>query len=199
MEITSDLNGIKEGDTPFSPVYGVGVVLGVETSGRWPVHVVFKSIKYNVDKIERSYSIDGFENPTDKLPTLFRDKEHFKMAYLIVNDFKTKNPILHDDTRELEIVRAFINDALIELRKARRKFPSSDKLGYAFAEESGELIRALLNNFQIGNYETKMDIYVEAKQTVAMVFRLLLEGSSDLNWRGIENIKNKESHENNQL
>lgn len=72
-----------------------------------------------------------------------------------------------------------------EAEKARTKFPSSRLLGLAFAEESGELIKAVLDFEQKGG--TKEQIYKEAVQTCAMALRLLTEGDETLVFKGIGN------------
>lgn len=63
-------------------------------------------------------------------------------------------------------------DVADELRRARAKFPGTDLLTTAFAEEAGELVKAILDNYN----GKQSDIYVEAIQTIAMVVRLLEEG-----------------------
>lgn len=66
----------------------------------------------------------------------------------------------------------WFEDVADELRRARAKFPGTDLLTTAFAEEAGELVKAIL-----GGYNGKeSDIYTEAIQTIAMVVRLLEEG-----------------------
>jgi len=63
-------------------------------------------------------------------------------------------------------------DVADELRRARAKFPGTDLLTTAFAEEAGELVKAILDNYN----GKQSDLYTEAIQTIAMVVRLLEEG-----------------------
>ena len=73
----------------------------------------------------------------------------------------------------------FFSDVVKEVEEARGKFPSSDLLGYAFAEESGELIKAILDR-RNGKGISELAIYQEAVQVVAMVIRLMEEGCPEL-------------------
>jgi hypothetical protein len=77
----------------------------------------------------------------------------------------------------------FFIDVRTELRKARRAFPTNKHLGMAFAEESGELIKAVLDFEQKDGSERQ--IYKEAVQACAMAIRLVEEGSEELEYRGV--------------
>lgn len=66
----------------------------------------------------------------------------------------------------------WILDVGDELRRARAKFPGTNLLTTAFAEEAGELVKAILDGYN----GKASDIYTEAIQTIAMVVRLLEEG-----------------------
>lgn len=66
----------------------------------------------------------------------------------------------------------WIRDVADELARARKKFPGTDLLTTAFAEEAGERVKAILDNYN----GKASDIYTEAIQTIAMVVRLLEEG-----------------------
>ena len=83
----------------------------------------------------------------------------------------------------------FLADINKEINKARKKFPSSNHLGLAYIEESGEFIKEILDFHNRKNDLTKglrkEKIYREAVQTVAMIFRLLEEGSGELNFDGL--------------
>ena len=63
-------------------------------------------------------------------------------------------------------------DVSVELASARAKFPNPDLLTTAFAEEAGELVKAVLD----GYHGKPCDVYGEAIQTIAMVVRLIEEG-----------------------
>lgn len=78
--------------------------------------------------------------------------------------------------------KRFFENVEREVERAREKFPSNDLLGYAFVEESGELTKAILDkrNSREGGHFMDIEIYKEAVQTVAMVIRLLEEGSHEL-------------------
>ena len=66
-----------------------------------------------------------------------------------------------------------------EVRDARKAFPSTKLLGYAFVEESGEFVRAMLDYKQGKCGE--LVVYQEAVQCIAMAVRLLEEGCEELN------------------
>lgn len=103
------------------------------------------------------------------------------------------------DYREYDFLEKFIVDVKAEVAVAREIFPTNEKLGYAFVEESGELMKALLNFHNLYLKTEKPirqtigrpvfesfsgEVYKEAVQTCAMLFRLLTEGSSDLKFEG---------------
>lgn len=71
-----------------------------------------------------------------------------------------------------------------EIEKARNKFPTNKLLLGACAEEHGEFIKALLDYEQKGG--SVSDIYKEAVQAIAMIVRLVEEGSEELEFRGME-------------
>lgn len=79
----------------------------------------------------------------------------------------------------------FFSQVEYELAEARSKFPKNELLGYAFAEESGEFIKAMLDNASNKCDDLTGDVYKEAVQTVAMVIRLLEEGCPELKLRPI--------------
>lgn len=97
--------------------------------------------------------------------------------------------------KEFDFLQKFLRHVEDEIGRARRNFPGNKNLGYAFTEESGELIKALLDysNAQekssvLGDLVIKRyhsDIYKEAVQTAAMLFRLMLEGSPELEFKGL--------------
>jgi len=61
-----------------------------------------------------------------------------------------------------------------ELARARAKFPKPDHLTLAMAEESGEVVKAMLD-LRAGK-GTKAELHAEIIQTIAMCVRLLEEG-----------------------
>ncbi len=69
-----------------------------------------------------------------------------------------------------------------ELKLARAKFPLTKDLLLAFAEESGEFIKAVMD------YEdfkaTRADVFKEGIQAMAMIARVLQEGDSQRLWDG---------------
>lgn len=69
-----------------------------------------------------------------------------------------------------------------ELERARELFPENDLLGYALIEEVGELIQAILN-FKQGKGMSR-EIYKEGVQSMAMIIRLLEEGSPEMGFDG---------------
>lgn len=83
----------------------------------------------------------------------------------------------------MSLVRNMIfEDVVTELEKAREKFPTNKLLALAFAEESGEFIKAVLDYEQKGG--SLNDIHKEAVQTIAMAIRLLEEGDNSLKYKG---------------
>lgn len=69
--------------------------------------------------------------------------------------------------------RLFVN-AISEVKRARTKFPSPNHLTLAFAEESGEVIKAILD-FKHGKGYIE-DVQKEMVQAMAMLIRLAEEG-----------------------
>ncbi len=74
----------------------------------------------------------------------------------------------------------FPTDVANELAFARTKFPSNRHMGLAFGEESGELLRALLEcTYKKGPHR---NVYREAVQAAAMAQRIAEEGDSGLSY-----------------
>lgn len=69
--------------------------------------------------------------------------------------------------------------AIQEVARARSKFPSSDHITLAFAEEAGEVVKAVLD-FKQGK-GTMQNVEKEIIQTMAMCLRLYLEGDPSVN------------------
>ena len=63
----------------------------------------------------------------------------------------------------------FIRAVILEVANAREKFPSNDGLTLALAEESGEAIKAAMD-------ENLDFLRAECVQTAAMALRLAVEG-----------------------
>jgi hypothetical protein len=63
----------------------------------------------------------------------------------------------------------FLFHVLEEVRRARAKFPDPSNLTVAFAEEAGEVVKAVMG-------EPWENVYNEAVQAAAMACRLALEG-----------------------
>ena len=73
-----------------------------------------------------------------------------------------------------------------ELERARRNYPSNEKLLAAFNEEAGELTKAFLDH----HYEKTTDkkLVEEAIQVICVAVRLIEEGDSDFNFKGWGNL-----------
>lgn len=71
-------------------------------------------------------------------------------------------------------MKSWIDDVNAELERARKKFPKPDFLLTAFSEESGELVKSVLDN--MFGKSTESDVYSEAIQVIAMAVRLIEEG-----------------------
>lgn len=71
-------------------------------------------------------------------------------------------------------MKNWINDVNAELAKARNKFPSPDFLVTAFSEESGELVKSVLDH--MFGKSTEDEVYAEAIQVIAMAVRIIEEG-----------------------
>jgi len=67
----------------------------------------------------------------------------------------------------------FMADAITELERARRKFPSSELSAIALMEEVGEVSRALLQ-------EPSSHVRAECVQVAVMAIRLALEGDPSI-------------------
>lgn len=65
-------------------------------------------------------------------------------------------------------------DALREAQKAQRKFPQPNKVLLKVAEEAGEVVKAAIH-FGEGR-ETRENVRGEMVQTIAMLYRLWIEG-----------------------
>lgn len=76
------------------------------------------------------------------------------------------------DRRAVSGRSRWVADVSAELDRARTKFPKPDLLTTAFAEEAGELVKAILDGYN----GKASDVYGEAIQTIAMVVRLIEEG-----------------------
>lgn len=61
-----------------------------------------------------------------------------------------------------------------EAEKAMQKFPQPNYVISKFAEESGEVVKAAIHCAE--NRETKENLRGEMKQTIAMLYRLWVEG-----------------------
>lgn len=73
--------------------------------------------------------------------------------------------------------KQFAEAVVLELEKARSKFPDRDALNCALVEEVGEVSTALM-------YESWDDVVKEAVQVAAMAQRLAVEGDITLEpWR----------------
>lgn len=83
------------------------------------------------------------------------------------------NQVLEDARSMLP---AWVRPVVEELARARAKFPRPDHITLALAEESGEVVKAMLDlrNGKAG--ATLQDVHGEIIQTMAMCVRLLEEG-----------------------
>lgn len=71
-------------------------------------------------------------------------------------------------------MKSWIDDVNAELERARKKFPNPDFLVTAFSEESGELVKSVLDH--MFGKSTKDEVYAEAIQVIAMAVRIIEEG-----------------------
>lgn len=71
-------------------------------------------------------------------------------------------------------MKNWMHDVNDELVRARAKFPKPDYLITAFSEESGELVKSVLDH--LFEKATKDEVYAEAIQVIAMAVRLIEEG-----------------------
>jgi len=67
-----------------------------------------------------------------------------------------------------------ILDAMAEAMKAMRKFPQPNYVISKFAEEAGEVVKAAIHCAE--GRETAENVRGEMKQTIAMLYRLWIEG-----------------------
>lgn len=67
----------------------------------------------------------------------------------------------------------FLERLLEENRRARKKFPSNEKLQCALSEEVGELAKALFE-------EPFENVYAEAVQVASVAMRIAVEGDASL-------------------
>ena len=78
-----------------------------------------------------------------------------------------------DTTKERRVLESaddnFLADVISEINRARRKFPDPSNLTVAFAEEAGEVVKAVMS-------EAWSHVYEEAVQAAAMACRLAVEG-----------------------
>lgn len=74
----------------------------------------------------------------------------------------------------------FSEDVLVELQRARRKFPSSNLVFAALVEEVGELAQAMLyeraGKVRVPGIDPKRHVWDEAVQVAAMALRVATEG-----------------------
>lgn len=76
--------------------------------------------------------------------------------------------------------RSLFRQALAEVERARELFPGSKHLVLALAEESGEVVKAVLDNYHGKEGAALEDIEKEIVQLVAMCVRLWEEGDPSL-------------------
>ena len=89
----------------------------------------------------------------------------------------TGNTIYDTEERFAEELDRFLAAVKEEVVRARTKFPGRRIMGLAMAEEFGELVKALLDEYAA-------DVRKEAVQTAAMCVRVALEGDESLDdWR----------------
>lgn len=78
----------------------------------------------------------------------------------------------------------FVHDVDAEQQRAAAKFPKADKLLGALAEEFGELAEALLKITESG--ESPENVYTEAVQVAATVYRLAALGEPTYEYKGMK-------------
>lgn len=89
----------------------------------------------------------------------------------------TGNTVYDTEERFSEELEKFLADVKAEVIRARTKFPGRRIMGLALAEEFGELVKELLDEYAA-------DVRKESIQTAAMCVRVALEGDESVDdWR----------------
>ena len=71
-------------------------------------------------------------------------------------------------------ILTLLAEATEEVARARQLFPNANHLTTAFAEEAGEVIKAVMDHMQKGS--PRADVRKEIVQAIAMAIRLETEG-----------------------
>lgn len=116
----------------------------------------------NIDPEQPGQHIYG----SDVMPVGEGEWISFDSAVAIINAHNERQ------ARDEQCGPDWVRDVCMELERARAKFPGTELLTTAFAEEAGELVKAILDNY----HGKASDIYIEAIQTIAMAVRLIEEG-----------------------
>ena len=80
---------------------------------------------------------------------------------------------------QVEYLKDIVSRSIGEARRASRKFPQPNKVLLKVGEEAGEVIKAGVHLSE-GRDFTHTDLEGEVVQTIAMCFRLLIEGDGTI-------------------
>lgn len=95
-----------------------------------------------------------------------------------------KKPVVQVDGVVIDTATAhFMADVLMEVGRARGRFPMPNKTLAALGEEHGELNKALLE-YDDGK-ETAVGVFKEAVQVAAMACRVAIEGDPQFTYPGV--------------
>lgn len=83
----------------------------------------------------------------------------------------------------MEIEKKIWEDVLIELKRAREKWPKNKNQLHAVTEEFGEFHKAMMDQIYGNTVSTDEDIMKEGIQTIVTVLRVLTEGDIDFPYK----------------
>lgn len=149
---------------------------GFELDQRWR-DLIARVVVYALDRFEERTALTraGYDKAMKESEHVGRKPDE-SLSHFISR--------LHEENRELHKTIAKLSDhvpmpklfqdALIEVEKARQKYPHPNLLTLALAEEAGEIVKAALDHRQekTGVSEVRKEIV----QTIAMCLRLAQEG-----------------------
>ena len=84
---------------------------------------------------------------------------------------------MNDD--QVEYIQGIVSRSIGEARRASRKFPQPNKVLLKVAEEAGAVVKSGVHLCE-GRDFTRDDLEGEVVQTIAMCFRLLIEGDGTI-------------------
>jgi hypothetical protein len=92
---------------------------------------------------------------------------------------------------EIEGFRTLVDAAIGEAVRAMKKFPQPNYVISKIAEESGEVVKAAIHCAE--GRETAENVLGEMRQTIAMLFRLYVEGDGVHGLPPISGVKQPDS------